>query len=222
MKPTGLIDVEYYHHVGDDETTVDAARVSSARRAENFPEERNNKLIGFLAGENHRSPFNHAFLTVVVTAPVFVARQLVKHEYMPWNEVSRRYVREDPKYFQMDWRWATPNKKQGSGDRVPFGPTRRRMDAVYERVIETCDAAYRELLDLGVAEEQARAILPHSLMTSWFWSGTLGAFAKMCALRLDSHVQAESREVADQIDAIARELWPVSWSRWMEFMGPNS
>jgi thymidylate synthase (FAD) len=219
MQATGLIDVEYYHHVGGDETTVDAARVSFKRRADQFSDERNHKLIGFLAREHHRSPFNHAFLTVVVTAPIFVARQLVKHEYMPWNEVSRRYVRDDPEYFQLDWRWAAQSKKQGSGDRVCNEALRRKMDAVYSRVLDACDQGYRELLDLGVCEEQARAVLPLSTQTSWFWSGTLGAFAKMCALRLDPHAQAEAREVANQIDAIATELWPVSWESWKTFMG---
>lgn len=216
MKPTGLIDVEYYHHVGDDDTTVDAARVSFARRADQFPKERNEKLIGFLARENHRSPFNHAFLTVVVTAPIFVARQLVKHEYMPWNEVSRRYVKDDPEYFQLDWRLAAPNKKQGSADRVTNPGIRERADRIYERVIAACDQGYKELLDLGICEEQARAVLPLSMQTSWFWSGTLGAFAKMCALRLDPHAQKESREVAEKVDAIARELWPVSWQQWLD------
>jgi thymidylate synthase (FAD) len=145
-----------------------------------------------------------------VKAPIFVARQLVKHEYLPWNEVSRRYVDDEPEFYVPDvWRGRSADKKQGSEGVV-------KLYGVAEQIVDDYAAealtAYQVLLEAGVCPEQARMVLPQSTMTEWWWSGTVGAWAKMCSLRCKSDTQLETRIVADKISDKMGELFPVSWS----------
>lgn len=172
------------------------------------------KLIKYLADHEHTSPFNHAFLSFRVKAPIFVARQLVKHKFLPWNEVSRRYVDSEPEFWiPSDLRERAENKKQGSGDTVvvtlPVGgfPVDRFLSDNAEFGLRD----YQILLKSGVCPEQARMVLPQNTMTEWIWSGSLGAFADMCRLRLDSHSQKETREVAEKVAESLEALFPVSF-----------
>ena len=204
-----MITVTYVDHMGSDLSVVNAARVSFGKKSDwdvgQKLSERDARLIAYLARENHKSPFNHAFATFHVKAPVFVARQLVKHEYMPWNEISRRYVDERPEFFAPDgWRGRSADKKQGSEGVVATGI---KPDMIHDLSRQT----YQNLLAEGVCPEQARMVLPQSMMTEWFWSGSLHAVAKMCSLRLKTDTQQETREVAIQIDEHMNLLFPVSW-----------
>lgn len=203
--------VEYVDHFGDDNSVVNAARVSFNKEASLYSTEQNMKLIRYLAEHNHKSCFNHAFVSFRVKAPIFVARQLVKHEYLPWNETSRRYVDDTPEFFKLEWRYR-PDKsiKQGSGDIVST-EDQDKADAIFWSLAEHSLKAYNDLLDLNIAPEQARAALLLDTCTEWVWSGSLFAFAKMCNLRLDSHTQKEATEVASQISEKMQELFPVSW-----------
>lgn len=209
-----MIKVTYVDHMGSDLSVVNAARVSFGKKSdwEGFPvdkklSERDARLIDYLARENHKSPFNHAFVTFHVKAPVFVARQLVKHEYMPWNEISRRYVDEEPEFYKPDtWRGRSADKKQGSEGTVDDINPLMLSDMMVQAYED-----YTYLLGKGVCPEQARMVLPQSMMTEWFWSGSLHAVAKMCSLRLKPDTQQETREVAIQIDEHMERLFPVSW-----------
>lgn len=203
--------VEYVDHFGDDNSVVNAARVSFNKEASLYSTEQNMKLIRYLAEHNHKSCFNHAFVSFRVKAPIFVARQLVKHEYLPWNETSRRYVDDTPEFFKLEWRYR-PDKsiKQGSGDIVST-EDQDKADAIFWSLAEHSLKAYNDLLALNIAPEQARAALLLDTCTEWVWSGSLFAFAKMCNLRLDSHTQKEATEVASQISDKMQELFPVSW-----------
>lgn len=203
--------VTYIDHFGDDNSVVNAARVSFSKSADLYTPEQNAKLIRYLAEHNHKSCFNHAFMSFRVKAPIFVARQLVKHEYLPWNETSRRYVDDTPEFFKLEWRYR-PDKsiKQGSGDNLSVEDA-TKADAIFWALAEHSLKAYEELLELGVAPEQARAALLLDSCTEWVWSGSLFAFAKMCNLRLDSHTQKEATEVAELIHQKASELFPISW-----------
>jgi thymidylate synthase (FAD) len=166
---------------------------------------KDDRLIKYLAKHKHKSPFNHTFTTFHVKAPVFVARQLVKHEYMPWNEISRRYVDNKPEFYHPEeWRGRSADKKQGSDGTV-------KSNANVPYFNDTMLGVYTQLLDEGVAPEQARMVLPQSMMTEWYWSGTLYAFAKMCGLRLKEDTQAETRIVAEKIEDVMAKLYPVSW-----------
>ena len=203
--------VEYVDHFGDDNSVVNAARVSFNKEASLYSTEQNMKLIRYLAEHNHKSCFNHAFVSFRVKAPIFVARQLVKHEYLPWNETSRRYVDDTPEFFKLEWRYR-PDKsiKQGSGDIVST-EDQDKADAIFWSLAEHSLKAYNDILDLNIAPEQARAALLLDTCTEWVWSGSLFAFAKMCNLRLDSHTQKEATEVASQISEKMQGLFPVSW-----------
>ena len=232
-----MIKVTYEHHVGDDITVVNAARVSFGKKsryyygdeaeiAANFDIEweyptfmlsEDVKLINYLAKHNHKSPFNHCFITFHVKAPIFVARQLQKHEYMPWNEISRRYVDSEPEFYQPDvWRGRSADKKQGSEGEVTMVDISGRFP-LSPRTVQTLSdgktlEAYRNLIDAGVAPEQARMVLPQSMITEWYWSGSVHAFAKMCGLRLKPDAQYETRLVAEQIEDKMTELFPESWT----------
>ena len=210
-----MIEVTYVDHMGDDLSVVNAARVSFGKKSDYMMrihngeakvlQHKDNRLIKYLAKHKHKSPFNHAFATFHVKAPVFVARQLVKHEYMPWNEISRRYVDDPPDFFKPDyWRGRAENVKQGSS-----GEVKSNANVAYQYA--KIEGLYKQLLDEGVCPEQARMILPQSMMTEWYWSGTLYAFAKMCGLRLKEDTQAETRVVAEKIEDVMAKLYPVSW-----------
>lgn len=168
------------------------------------------KLINYLAKHKHFSPFNHSFLSFRIKAPIFVARQLVKHKFMPWNEVSRRYVDEEPEfYFPINWRGKSLNVKQGSSD-IPVDISH----FIYSPEGNTANslAMYNDLLKANVAPEQARMVLPQNMMTEWIWSGTLGAFLDMLVLRLDPHTQKESRDVAQLIAKEVSKVFPISYN----------
>ena len=210
-----MIEVTYVNHMGDDLSVVNAARVSFGKKSDYMMrihngeakvlQHKDDRLIKYLAKHNHKSPFNHTFTTFHVKAPVFVARQLVKHEYMPWNEISRRYVDNKPEFYQPEeWRGRSADKKQGSDGTV-------KSNANVPYFNDTMLGVYTQLLDEGVAPEQARMVLPQSMMTEWYWSGTLYAFAKMCGLRLKEDTQAETRVVAEKIEDVMAKLYPVSW-----------
>lgn len=197
--------------MGSDLSVVNAARVSFDKFSEKFSE-KDEKLIKYLAKHNHWSPFAHCFVSFRITAPIFVARQLVKHQVgLSWNEVSRRYVDDEPEFFfPKEWRGRPENAKQGSSGVV-------KIDWFdFEETINVAFQAYTELLNQGVAPEQARMILPLNTMTTWIWSGTLYAFARVCNLRLDPHSQLESQEVAQQIYSCLKALYPVSTEALIE------
>ena len=215
------IEVDYIDHMGSDSSVTRAARVSFANDDKEFDEVKEAKLIQYLAKHKHFSPFNHSFITVKVKAPAYVARQLVKHKFMPWNEESRRYVSSEPEfYFPENYRAAAANVKQGSSDVEVKSSTIEvgniaQYECDYEVIDEKslaqyCLDMYNQKIADGCCNEQAREVLPQSMMVNWYWSGTLGAFTDMLRLRLDSHTQAETRIVAEKIHDIVLPLFPVS------------
>ena len=217
-----MIKVDYIDHMGSDLSVVNAARVSFDKGSswqEPFEDcdpsllhlsDRDTKLVHYLADHQHMSPFGHCFASFKVKAPVFVARQLVKHKFLRWNEISRRYVDSDPEfYFPEEWRQRPDSSiKQGSGGKAKS----QYFPSTYAKeVSELALTDYRKMLQQGVCPEQARMILPQNMLTEWWWSGSLDAFADMCVLRLDEHTQKETQEVAVQIDNKMQQLFPVSW-----------
>jgi thymidylate synthase (FAD) len=192
--------------MGTDLTVVNAARVSFNKQHDVYKEQEDNRLIHYLAKHEHMSPFGHCFASFHVKAPVFVARQLVKHKFLRWNEISRRYVDSEPEFYVPDvWRGRSEDKKQGSSGKITVSSDLARNMA------ESAKKDYEYLLDLGICPEQARMVLPQSMMTEWYWSGSLDAFSDMCLLRCSSDTQIETQEVANQISMKMHELFPVSW-----------
>lgn len=210
MKTVNDVSVTLLGSFGGDATVANAARVSFAKEVVELTD-KDEKLIKYLAKHKHFSPFNHAFLSFRVKAPVFVARQLVKHKFLPWNEVSRRYVDDEPEfYFPTVWRKRADNVKQGSSD--------EGLDPTFDvrEDVKQCLWAYQQLMLDGICPEQARMVLPQNMMTEWIWSGTLGAFCDMLRLRLDSHTQKETRDVALKIAQEVSKIFPVSYRALLE------
>ena len=206
-----MIEVTYVNHMGNDMTVVNAARVSFGKESQwsvfsdNILEDRDRKLIHYLAEHKHLSPFGHCFASFHVKAPVFVARQLVKHKFLRWNEISRRYVDSKPEFYEpKEWRGRSEDKKQGSDGVVDIYMD---QDMQWHRQL----VAYENLINNGVCPEQARMVLPQSMMTEWYWSGSLDAFADMCNLRCTGDTQLETRLVANQICNSMKEWFPTSW-----------
>ena len=229
-----MIKVTYKGSMGNDLTVVNAARVSFGKESAWDYEEsdaysfkqhmkaKDKKLIQYLAKHKHISPFGHCFASFHVKATVFVARQLVKHKFLRWNEISRRYVDDEPEFYVPDvWRGRSEDKKQGSSStaveflRMQGFGEQSVNDGVFKHQMHSLDL-YRDMISAGVAPEQARMVLPQSMMTEWYWSGSLDAFADMCNLRCKPDTQAETRVVAQQIDRKMIELFPVSWDALTE------
>ena len=198
------MEVDLIDHMGSDLTVVNAARVSFAKESKEFSD-KDEKLINYLAKHDHWSPFGHCSLQFRIKAPIFVARQLVKHQVgLVWNEGSRRYVDDEPEFYIPEkWRLRAENKKQGSSDET--------IEYNINGSIEFIKTTYDNLLKSGVAPEMARMVLPQNMYTEWYWSGTLYAFARVCELRCKDDSQRETRDVAWEIDELAKEKFPVSW-----------
>ena len=202
--------VELIDTMGTDLTVVNAARVSYSKTKDAFDVVKDEKLIKYLAEHNHWSPFAHASLQFRIKAPIFVARQLFKHQVgLAWNEVSRRYVDFPPELYKPEtWRGRPKNSKQGSDGEIKLDQT---IEYSMESAMESCLITYNTLLEKGVAPEQARMVLPQSMMTEWYWSGTLYAFSRICNLRCKPDTQKETRDVANEIYKLCNEKFPRSW-----------
>mgnify|MGYP003675809073 FL=1 len=218
------ITATYVDHMGNDLSVVNAARVSFGKKSElqctdmvlgiYEMTKRDRGLINYLASHKHISPFGHCFASFHIKAPVFVARQLVKHKFLRWNEISRRYVDDVPEFYTPDvWRGRADDVKQGSGAecKSQYFPN-IYADEINTKAVED----YKKMLQQGVAPEQARMILPQSAMTEWYWSGSLDAFADMCRLRCATDTQAETQKVAWDISLKMEDLFPVSWVALMD------
>lgn len=227
-----LIDV-----MGDDLRVVNAARVSFDKESEYEVEadydvvpcglevfslsEKDQKLINYLASHNHWTPFSHVQITMREKVPIFVARQRFKHMVgFTYNEVSRRYVDDTPEFFTPDkWRARAVNKKQGSSDEEINSswlnteyPHHSDNFFEYEDVIEICSLLYQKMISEGVAPEQARMVLPQSLYTTYFVTGSLAAWARAYKLRSDEHSQREIQDLANMWNTEISKLENLKYS----------
>ena len=209
--------VEYIDHMGTDLTVANAARVSFNKESnwkdpdadELVLTDKDKKLISYLAEHNHWTPFAHPQITLRIKAPIFVRAQLGKHQVgFVMNEVSRRYVKDQPEYYIPQWRGAPTNgAKQGSSDFMdnPY------FTQIFDAACSASVLVYNELLEDGVAPEQARSVLPQSTYTEWWWTGSLAAWARVYGLRIDQHTQWETRQYAEAMNRIISPLFPESW-----------
>jgi len=228
MKKIDVLDhgfVELVDYMGNDLTVVNAARVSFNKESDWDSEpnwnmvrerklsEKDEKLISYLAKHKHWTPFAHPQITLRIKAPIFIRTQLFKHKVgFVENEVSRRYVSEPPVVYSPRWRGKpTGGAKQGSEDFMPINEQYNTANRHYEFTIKEALETYQQLIDLGVAPEQARSVLPQGTYTEWWWTGSLSAFARVYHQRIDVHAQWEVRQYADAIAKIIQPLFPVSW-----------
>ena len=216
-------DVTFLDSMGTDLSIVNAARVSMHKESKYLQDDlgldflnlSDRKLLCYLAKNKHWTPFAHCFLSFRLKAPIFTARQLMKHQVgLVWNEVSRRYVDDEPEfYFPEHWRARAANVKQGSSDKtISIQKTGHNgFNVGPEECVEFALVTYNSLLRQGVCPEQARMVLPQNMMTEWIWSGSLFAFHRICLLRLDSHTQQETQEIARKLDGFCRAYFPDAW-----------
>lgn len=213
MKVSNM-EVTYLDGMGNDLSVVNAARVSFDKMSEDLTF-RDVNLIAYLAEHDHWSPFAHTSISLRIKAPLFVARQLGKHQVgLVWNEVSRRYVDSEPEFYIPDiWRKRSKSVKQGSADEPAFS----KSDSVWiEESIQQQLETYTKLLTSGVCPEQARMVLPQCTMTEWIWTGSLLAFVRVCRLRCDEHTQRETQKIAFAIKEILGEHFPISTRALLE------
>ena len=217
--------------MGSDLTVVNSARVSFDKESDwevnhSVRKELSAKdaaLIRYLAKHDHFTPFTHCMITLRETVPIFVARQRFKHTIgFSYNEVSRRYVDDTPEFYLPDlWRFKADNVKQGSHytgltSQEVNGKLRDKEEAnglimSPEEIYDDCLKTYKQLLSIGVCAEQARMVLPQSMYTSYYVTGSLAAFARAYKLRIDKHAQREIQELAESWNNIIKDLFPVSW-----------
>lgn len=228
-------------HMGSDLTVVNAARVSMHKES-SWEEDgekgvwdlrvEDEKLIKYLAKHKHWTPFAHPQLQFHIEAPLFVARQMWKSHvgtsggdvgYPAWNEISRRYVDEEPKfYIPKEWRLRADNVKQGSkNETIESWTTSENYGFLsIKQTVMSCSKKllrlYNRMLHEGIAPEMARMVLPQNMYTEWHWTGSLMFFARVCKLRLDSHAQKESQIIAQSIAESCALRFPVSWAALME------
>ena len=203
--------VEYIDHMGNDDSVVRAARVSMDKSPELYTDEENARLIAYLARHGHEIPFAHTAITLRVRAPVAVRAQAFKHKIgRVESEQSRRYISSTPGFFVPEFRAKAENVKQGSGELLD-GEKQEKLRETYTDFMRGAQVMYHNFLDMGVAPEQARFLLPQGMMTEWVWTGSLLAFARFYRLRSDAHAQKEIQDLAHEVGAIIADLFPVSW-----------
>ena len=215
--------VELLDHMGSDLTVANVARVSFNNWKDTL-DDRDVKLINYLAVHEHSSPFRHPQIQLRCSAPIFLARQLQKHTVgLTWNEVSRRYVDTDIEFFVPDsWRSRpTDGMKQGSGGEVVthipntvMGPDHPayKIDKAYDEALDYLTQLYSDMLLAGVAPEMARMVLPQSMMVSWVWTGSLTSLFHIYRLRAEAHAQKEAQDFAQLIEEVIQPLFPHSWA----------
>ena len=204
--------LEYITHMGDDCFVVNAARVSFAKEI-NHIEPKDEKLIKYLADHGHWSPFAHPKVSFRVANPIFLARQLIKHEIgKDWNEESRRYISDEVKFYLPESIRLKPEGsiKQGSAGEADEVFTEKALNLILNTYKE-CNNTYKNLLELGVCPEQARMVLPLGSMTHWIWTGSLYFWARVYNLRSDSHAQKDLEPFVKQLDEQMSKLFPISW-----------
>lgn len=213
------IEVEYIDHMGTDLTITNVARVSFDKWKEEF-DSKDQRLMNYLAEHEHTSPFRHNSIQIRCKAPIFLARQLMKHQVgLSWNEVSRRYVDTDIEFFYPEvWRIRPENGiKQGSGEtNVDYNDLFIEYDGHYQlfgpdAVIDLAVEMYNNMLEKGVAPEMARMILPQSMLTSWVWTGSLQAFFHVYRLRSGEGAQEEAKVFAEKLSNVIEPLFPNAW-----------
>lgn len=197
-------------YMGDDLTTVNAARISFGKQKESF-EAKDEGLIKYLAEHEHTSPFRHSYLTFHIKAPIFVFRQWMKHKIASdFNEISGRYVEFPMEDFYLPeiFRQQAVENKQGSEGQIEDNS---RAQLLFSVSCENSVRDYKRLLELGVCREQARCVLPVGMYSEVYWTVSLQAAAHFIKLRKDGHAQWEIQQYANAVESVVTELFPVSF-----------
>ena len=200
------IKVEYIDHMGRDVNIVNAARVSFAKEVIEFNLSTDGRLLNYLAKHNHWSPFAHTCISVRCKVPLFIARQLVKHQVGGnWNEESRRYIDSEPEFWLPEYFHYRPtHAKQGSGEIHKHSNVLR--NGMYDHTAH-CLRQYQDLLGFDVAPEEARMVLPLNTMTNFIWTGSLLFFRRVIEQREDAHAQLAAQEFAAKLKEVVKPIY---------------
>ena len=207
--------VELQESFGSDLTVVNAARVSFAKEVTEF-KEGDRKLINYLVKHNHISPFFHPQIRFRLKMPIFVAREWFRHTIgFSRNEVSRRYVDDEPEIFiPEELRARDSNKKQGSKD-TSIEKNEEMVQKIRDFSKQSLEL-YNELLEAQVAPEVARGILPQNMYTEFIETASLYAYMRLCKLRLDPQAQKEIREYATIVSTLLETAFPASMKAFFD------
>jgi len=203
--------VELIDWAGGDLSVVNSARVSFAKEATEMTG-KDEKLINYLAKHRHDTPFRHNFIQLRCKVPLFLARQLMKHQAgLTWNEESRRYIDTPPEFYvPTEWRTRPEGGiKQGSGGVSKENSTCTEW---YDEYVEDATQYYYNLMQLGIAPEMARMVLPQSMMVNFIWSGNLLAFYHVYSLRSGEGAQQEAKEFAELLKQAIEPEFSTSWA----------
>lgn len=225
-------------HWGDDLSAVNAARVSMDKESEwerkwadeetgflgyEVLSDKDAKLVHYLAKNKHFSCFEHQGATLRLKVPLFVRSQIHRHRTFSYNEISRRYVKDNLEFYWPDkWRKAAENVKQGSSneEHIMVIPNKGRnptnMLTWAKDNVEDAIHLFNTMVEEGVCAEQARMLLPQNLYTSFYMTGNLRNWAHFLKLRLDPHAQKEVRDIAEMVAEILEPLFPVSYKALLE------
>lgn len=202
--------VELIDSAGGDLSIVNSARVSFNKESSTL-DTKDERLINYLVQHRHDTPLRHNFIQLRCCVPLFLARQLMKHQAgLTWNEESRRYIDYAPDFYKPErWRKRPEGSvKQGSSGHHHFSP---RLSREYEMYLKKALEYYDDLLDEGVAPEMARMVLPQSMMVNFIWSGNLLAFYHVWNLRSGEGAQQEAREFAELLKKAIEPEFPIAW-----------
>lgn len=216
--------IEVIDKLGSDLTVVNSARVSFGKRKDVF-DSNDRKLVKYLAKNKHWSPFRHMMVQFHVKAPEFVMRQWYKHvvgietsssssaKDHAWNEISGRYVPVSDFYIPVNWRKQSDNNKQASEGSIE---DQKSANDIFNYTMNEILSSYQKLLDLGVAKEQARMILPLNQYTEVYWTASFQAIMNFIELRDEATAQWEIREYAIAMKELMYEIYPETTSVWFE------
>lgn len=205
----GVINVDYLDHMGNDASAVNAARVSFGKFKSTL-DDKDIKLLNYLAKNSHFSPFEHCTLSVRISCPLYIRSQIHRHRTFSYNEISRRYTEENLSFYLPDQlRKQHKSSKQCSSEDFPIAENAILKDKI-ERSMEACLRLYENLIQDGVARELARGVLPQNLMTEFIMTGNLRNWTGFLKLRLDEHAQYEVRTIAKKIQDILKVKFPES------------
>lgn len=211
------IKVEAIQFMGDDEIIAKAARVSTGKDQEDNAKIRG--LINYLAREDHTSPFEHTALTVRIEAPIFVAREAMRHRTFSFNEISGRYAKLKPEFYVPDEERPLINTGSGAHPNIEFSTDDWlvvQVETEHERTYRQAWHNYESMLELGVATEVARNVLPVGTYTKWYMTGNLHAWFKFLDLRDGSkgHPQEEIVRLSHLVWPMIEERWPIASTAW--------
>ena len=214
--------IEVIDHLGNDLTVANSARVSFGKRKKKY-DKSDERLVRYLAKHNHFSPFRHLMVQFHIKAPEFVMRQWYKHvvgiettsssltKDHAWNEISGRYVPVEEYYIPEVWRRQSEDNKQASEGAIVG---QEEAACTYETALKVGKHYYEKLLELGVAKEQARVMLPLSQYTEVYWTASFQAIANFIELRDEPTAQWEIREYAKVLKKLMFAIYPKTTEIW--------